>query len=78
MLFVGGRVSNLGDLFDNQPKLLSPEQAAEIIGSSRATVYDWHYRPTKYGIPEGMIIKFGRKVLIRTDLFKEWFLARCA
>ena len=74
----GGTMNDLGEIFDKQPKVLSPEQAAELIGSTRATVYDWHYRPTKYGIPDGMIIKFGRRLLVRTDLFKDWFLSRCA
>lgn len=71
-------MTNLAEIFDNQPKLLSPEQAAGLVGGSRDTVYDWKYRPKKYDIPKGMFIKFGRKVLIRTDVFKKWFISRCA
>lgn len=71
-------MTNLDEIFENQPKFLSTDSAAELVGSSRATVYDWKYRPEKYGIPKGMFITFGRKVLIRTDKFKEWFISRCA
>lgn len=71
-------MTNLDEIFENQPKFLSPKQAAELVGGSRDTVYDWQYRPEKYDIPKGMILKFGRKVLIRTDIFKKWFISRCA
>ena len=69
-------MTNLDALFENQPNTLTPEQAAAITHSSRVTVYDWHYRPEKYGIPKGMFLKFGRKLIIRTDMFKEWFISR--
>ena len=71
-------MTNLDEIFENQPKFLSPEKAAELSSSSRVTVYDWKYRPEKYAIPNGMFVKFGRKVLIRTDIFKQWFISRCA
>lgn len=69
-------MTNLAEIFENQPKLLTPEQVAENYLVSRTTVYDWKYRPEKYAIPRGMFIKFGRKLFIRTDIFKEWFISR--
>lgn len=68
---------NSDELFDNQPKFLSPEALAKLLGISQSTIYDWKYRPNKYGIPKGMFLKFGRRLLIRTDIFEKWFISRC-
>jgi hypothetical protein len=71
-------VTNLEQVFENQPKFLTPKALVALGMVARDTVYDWHYRPDKYGVPEGMFLKNGRKLLIRTDMFKKWFISRCA
>jgi predicted DNA-binding transcriptional regulator AlpA len=71
-------MSGLESIFENQPKILSPEQAALLIGSTRSTIYDMNYRPRKYGAPKEMFIKNGRRLLVRTDIFKQWFIERAS
>lgn len=68
--------SDFDTLFENQPKLLSSDGAALLISCSRDTIYDMNYRPAKYGIPDGMFLKNGRKLLVRTDRLKNWFISR--
>jgi hypothetical protein len=74
---MGATMTDIDQIFENQPTVLNPDEAAAIAKVKRETVYDWKYRPEKYEVPEGMIFKFGRKVLIRTDIFKAWFISRC-
>jgi hypothetical protein len=71
-------MKDLASLFENQPKVLSPDMVAALIGIKRETVYDWNYRPEKYNIPAGMLIKFGKKLLVRTDFLETWFISRCS
>jgi hypothetical protein len=63
-------------LFDNLSELITPEIAAEVLHTTRATVYQWHSRPKKYDVPVGLFIKLGRKLLIRRDVLKTWVLSR--
>lgn len=67
---------SLNQVFDNLPKLMRPKQVAEQFGLSRATVYDWHYRPAKYGIPDGMLVKNGRTLLVVSSQLKLWLSSR--
>lgn len=62
--------------FDSLNRILTPDQAASVIASTRSTIYDMHYRPSKYNVPEGMFLKNGRKLLVRTDKLKDWFISR--
>ena len=55
---------------------LTTDEVASFTRMSRDTIYDWNYRPRKYGIPKGMFFKCGRKLLIRRREFMQWFLAR--
>jgi hypothetical protein len=63
-------------VFENQPKLLSTDQAAVLVSLSRDTFYDMNYRPAKYGVPLGMFVKNGRKLLVVTDKLRDWFISR--
>lgn len=63
-------------LFDNFIfELLTPEMVAEMLHTSRATVYQWKSRPKKYGVPDGLFVKFGRKLLVRREILKTWVLS---
>lgn len=62
-------------LFDNLAELLTPEMAAKALHTTRGTVYQWHSRPRRYGVPEGLFIKLGRKLLIRREVLKAWVLS---
>ncbi len=63
-------------LFDNLPDYISPSDVVRILPIALSTVYDWVYRPAKYSVPEGLIIKFGRRVFIRTAELKKWLMSR--
>lgn len=65
-------------LFDNLPELITTKMVAEVLHTSRATVFQWHSRPRRYRVPEGLFIKFGRRLLIRRDVLKTWVLSRCS
>lgn len=67
---------DLDSIFDNLPKLLRPHHVEEHFGTPRATVYDWHYRPGKYAVPEGMILKDGRKLVLVASRYKTWLISR--
>lgn len=71
-------MTDIDQIFENQPKVLNPDEAAKLVGVERGTVYDWRYRPEKYNIPEGMTYKFGSKLRVRTDLLKAWYISRCS
>lgn len=70
--------SAIKSIFENQPKTLSPERAAELIGYARATVYDMHLRPWNYKIkaPNEMFFKNGRKLRVVTDKLEKWLISR--
>lgn len=63
-------------LFENLPDLLTPELAARALHTTRGTVYQWHYRPQKYSVIDGMFLKLGRKLLIQREVLKTWVLSR--
>ena len=65
-------------LFENLSELLTPEMAAEVLHTTRATVYQWRSRPRKYGVPDGLFVTLGRKLLLRRDVLKTWVLSRCS
>lgn len=68
----------LKSIFENQPKTISPEKAAELIGVKRSTIYDMHHRPWNYDIksPEALFFKNGRLLRIVTDKLEEWLISR--
>lgn len=59
-------------LFDNLPEILRPQTAADLLGVSIKTIYDWRYRQKTRNIPEDLFIKFNRFLYIRTSALKEW------
>ncbi|TFC02725.1 helix-turn-helix domain-containing protein [Cryobacterium sp. MDB2-33-2] len=67
-------VSALDDLFEDLPKTLTPEQAAELFGVSVVTVRKL-ITNQEAGDPLPAI-KFGKAWVILRDDFKAWLLRR--
>lgn len=65
-------------IFENQPKTLNPEKAAELIGFERSTIYDMHARPWNYDIksPDELFFKNGRLLRVVTDKLEKWLISR--
>lgn len=62
-------------LFENLPKLLSPENVESLGIAAIATVYDWKYRPEKYGVPSLLFAPKrtkGSRLKINRDTLREW------
>ena len=62
--------------FSIESEFMTTNEVAMLTRASRETIYDWRYRPHKYGIPTGMFLKTGRKLLIRRRELMHWFLTR--
>lgn len=71
-------MTTVEQLFENQPKLISPQTAADLLGFKRGTIYDMYYRPFKYDIrdPGQLFIKTGRPLKVVTDRLKDWLISR--
>lgn len=67
---------NIPLLFENLPDLLKPKQAAVILNVSRETIYDWHYRRHKNGLPDGLFLAINRRLYLRTDVLKKWIASQ--
>lgn len=63
-------------LFENLKELLTPQEVQDHFGISPKTVYDWKYRPVIRGVPPGLFVKFNRKLYVRTDVLRNWFLSQ--
>jgi hypothetical protein len=63
-------------LFENLPELITPKTVEEVFGPKVKTVYDWHYRGKLRKVPQGLILKFNRKLYIRTEVLKRWILSQ--
>ncbi len=61
-----------GTLFDNIPDIIRPIQAAELLGLSVSTIYDWKYRSKTKNIPSGLFFKLNRLLYIRTEVLRIW------
>jgi hypothetical protein len=70
--------SSAGELkfFDNLKGLLTPQEVEQLLGVSRATIYDWKYRSVMREVPNGLFVKFNRKLFIRTDILRKWILSQ--
>lgn len=67
-------VSALDDLFEDLPKTLSPEQAAELFGVTVITIRNLITKPKDEDpLPA---IKIGKVWVILRDDFKAWLLRR--
>lgn len=63
-------------LFENLPELITPDQVAQVLHTTSGTIYQWKSRPRRYGVPDDLFLKFGRKLLVRRDALKAWVLSR--
>jgi len=59
-------------LFENLPELIKPQLAANTLGISIKTIYDWHYRGKTRNVPEDLFIKINRLLYIRKTALKRW------
>ncbi len=75
-VLIGSAAMDLPKLFDNLPKLMRPEQIAELFGYSVATIYDWRYRGKLRGVPDGLFLSLNRRLYIRTDFFLNWIASQ--
>lgn len=63
-------------LFENLKGLLSTQEVSELLGLSPKTIYDWKYRPVVRRVPEGLFVKFNRKLFVRTDILRSWIVSQ--
>lgn len=63
-------------LFENSKELLSPQEVSHLLEISKKTIYDWKYRPVVRRVPDGLFVKFNRKIFIRTDILRNWILSQ--
>lgn len=63
-------------LFENSKELLSPQEVSRLLEISKKTIYDWKYRPVIRRVPDGLFVKFNRKIFIRTDILRNWILSQ--
>jgi predicted DNA-binding transcriptional regulator AlpA len=66
----------LDQLFENLPKILRPDRVASILGLSKKTIYDWHYRQKQRRVPAELFVKFNRSLYLRTDILKQWIASQ--
>lgn len=64
------------DFLADLPELIRLESAAEVIGVSVKTIYDWRYRCKERKIPAGLFVKINRSLLIRTSVLREWIASQ--
>ena len=69
-------LSEVDSIFENLPKILSPEQVGSILNRRIKTIYDWHYRQKQRNVPQGLFVKFNRRLFIRTDILKRWIVSQ--
>ena len=67
--------NQVSQLFENLSELLTPDMTAAAVHTTRGTVYQWHARPSRYHVPDGLFVKLGRKLLIRRDILRTWVLS---
>ena len=63
-------------LFENLKGLLSTQEVSILLGISPKTIYDWKYRPVVRRVPEGLFVKFNRKLFVRTDILRSWIVSQ--
>lgn len=63
---------NSDRFFENLKGWMSPQEVADKFGISVWTIYKWKNRGKLVGVPDGLFIKFNRKLFIRTDVLRNW------
>ncbi len=58
--------------FENLKGWMSPKEVADKFGLSVWTIYKWKNRGRLAGVPDGLFVKFNRKLYIRTDVLVSW------
>lgn len=68
--------SGFYSIFDNKKGLLTPPEVCQMLGISVKTIYDWKHRPIARKVPNGLFVKFNRKLLLRTDILRDWIISQ--
>ncbi len=63
-------------LFENLRGWLRPEALSKKTGFAVQTIYNWKYYSKSKEIPQDLFVKFGGKLFIRTDVFKNWIASK--
>lgn len=58
--------------FENLKGWMRPQEVADTFGISVLTIYSWKAKAKTRKIPEGLFIKFNRKLYVRTDVLRRW------
>lgn len=58
--------------FDNLKSWMSPQEVATTFGYSVWTVYRWKNRGRLANVPDGLFVKFNRKLFVRTEVLRHW------
>jgi len=58
--------------FDNLKGWMSPQEVSETFGYSIWTIYHWKNRGKLAGVPDGLFVKFNRRLFIRTEVLRLW------
>lgn len=68
----GQSVVDTDPIFENLKGWMRPKDVAEVFGISVWTIYTWKYKGKLLGVPDGLFVKFGRGLYIRTDVLRRW------
>ena len=63
-------------LFENLPVMMRPDRVASVLGLSKKTIYDWHYRQKQRKVPPELFFKINRCLYLRTDILKQWIASQ--
>jgi hypothetical protein len=61
--------------FENLPEVIRPDVAASVLGISKETIYDWHYRQKLKNIPPTLFFKINRLLYLRRDELRKWIVS---
>ncbi len=64
-------------LFENVPEIIRPPKAAELLGISVHTIYDWKYRGQMRNVPNDLFLKLNRSLYVKTEVLRRWVASSC-
>lgn len=58
--------------FENLPEIIRSDVAAQVLGVSIKTIYNWRYRQMIKNIPPTLFLKINRMLYLRRDELRRW------
>lgn len=58
--------------FENLKGWMSPKEVSAHFGVSILTIYSWKAKSKRRNVPEGLFVKFNRKLYLRTSVLINW------